>query len=411
MKSKTIIENVSITSVLKQKKFNDPANNISFTGPTSEYESVSFDKRTNEQLLKDAISLSTSLERERAMWEFVLRNNKDALEKIKLFFQSEEDRKVRWNLLWLAVKAAGKESIPFIESALQSKESEVRDWARVYLEELTGKQMGLEYQSAVYRDDRTFDQTMPLQIAGYADVNVPGMGWIQAKLSPRWFDFILGRVLACTNTNTFMTNLVIEKELKNYNPNNTHHYEPFIFRGMSYPIDKYLTKHIYESNTTRPFYPSGKVKHGEKPHLLDVSLNRIAVTKKIYSHEEGIKLTSYEGVISERGDRLSRDGFVRSVRGKFSGWAYTDLNRFFQTGTIEPGTVQLTNTTDPVNGHLTNTVVYGTFRGKAGDYNGDGKMDINEVPCHATVEGLLDLNLDGESDRDPFVPSMEVDYR
>lgn len=407
----SIEQKIKIASLLKQKSYHDPANNISFIGATNDYKTESFDKRTNEQLLKDALTLPDSLERERAMWEYCLRENDDALEKINLFFQNEKDKKVKWNLLWLAVTAAGKEATPLLNLALKAEESEVRDWARVYLEELTGKEYGMEYSSAVYRDDRTFDQTIPLQIAGYADVNVPGVGWVQAKLSPRWFDSILGRVLACTNTDTFMTNLVIEKEIKNYNTDGSHHYEPFIFRGVSYSIDKYLTKHIYESNTTRPFYPSGKVKEGEKPHLLAVSLDRVAVTCKAYPQEAGITLSTEQGTMTERGSKLMSEGFVRSVRGRFKGWAYTDLSRFMETGTIEPGTVQLTNTTDPVNGHLTNTVVYGTFRGKAGDYNGDGKIDINEVPCHATVEGLLDLNLDGEADRDPFVPSTEVDYR
>jgi len=97
------------------------------------------------------------------------------------------------------------------------------------------------YNEVQYENDRTFDQTLPLQIAGFADVNVPGMGWVQARLSPQWFSSILGRVLACTNSSSFMSDLVIEKELLNYHEDGSNHYETFMFRGASYPITDTVT--------------------------------------------------------------------------------------------------------------------------------------------------------------------------
>ncbi|HBW51748.1 MAG TPA: hypothetical protein DEF47_17790, partial [Herpetosiphon sp.] len=84
--------------------------------------------------------------------------------------------------------------------------------------------------------------------------------------------------------------------------------------------------------------------------------------------------------------------------------AHTDLNRYLETGIIAPGSVQLVSTADPVVGKMANTVIYGTFRGKLGDLTGDGKLNVNLIPCHGTINGELDLNCDGIADEDPRIP-------
>ncbi|TCP24468.1 HEAT repeat protein [Scopulibacillus darangshiensis] len=410
MSNRTLVQK-KLHSLLANKDYQDPGDRMTFNGPPEGLEIPSFDRRSDNQLLEVAFNHESSIERERAIWEYAYRQDEnDALKKIGEILKSEQDADTRSNLQWLAIKINSEKAIPLLKDCLQDEDSEVRDWARVNLNELTGEDFGMEYDSVVYNDQYTFDQTVPLIIGGYADVLVPGQGWIQAKLSPQWFASLLGRVLACTNTDTFLTNLVIEKEIKNYNTDGSNHYEPFMFRGMSYEANKYLYKHVYQSNTTRPLYTKGKVKEKEdNPYLINVELQRTAFTELMYPDEENISFSSINGTMTKRGEKLKKRGFVRSVRGKFSGWAYTDLNRFMKTGEVKPGTVQLTNTTDAVNGHLANTIVYGTFRGKSGDFNHEGRINLNSIPCHATEDGLLDLDLDGVADKDPFVPS--VDYR
>lgn len=117
---------------------------------------------------------------------------------------------------------------------------------------------------------------------------------------------------------------------------------------------------------------------------------------------EQINITSQDSE-SARGDALRSFGLVRSVRGRFSGWAYTDLGRFAASGSVEPGTVQLTSPTDPSIGGRTNTLLHGTFRGKLADHDRDGRYDINTIPCHATLTGELDLDCDGQPDSDPYI--------
>jgi hypothetical protein len=392
-----------LNHLIGNQSFQDIAERFRFGAPPS-VQLANFDPRSDAQLLQAAAEHSSALERERALWEYAHRNQAAALPVLAQHFKVETDRSVRWNLLWLMVKCADTAVIPVLQDALSDPDREVRDWATLFLEELTGEQYPQVYNSLQYHNQGTFDQTLPLQIAGFADVRLPGMGWVQARLSPQWFASILGRVMACTNSDSFMTDLVIEKEIVNYHEDGTPHYETFMFRGASYAVSDTVTQHIYESNTMRPFYHSGKVKEGV-PVMTPVALARAAGTERLRPKNlANMDISAADGPEGPRGERIRKGEIVRSVRGRFWGWAYTDLNRYLASGTIEPGTVQLVSTADPVVGKMANTVIYGTFRGKLGDLNDDGTLDVNLIPCHGTVDGELDLNCDGIADHDPRIP-------
>lgn len=367
---------------------------------------ANFDQRSDADLLRAATESPTGLERERALWEYAHRNRGLALDALTRHLRSEPDASVRWNLLWLLVKHGEQAVVPVLKDALTDDSPEVRDWAGLFLQEMTGEVRQSVYDVLEWENDRTFDQTLPLQIAGFADVNLAG-SWVQARLSPQWFASILGRVLACTNTDTYMTDLIIEKELVGYHEDGSNHYETFMFRGASYTMSDTVTQHVYESNTLRPFYKSGKVKEGPAV-MTPVSLSRAAGTERLRpQHMLGVEWRSSDGTDSARGERLREVGVFRSVRGRFWGWAHIDVDRYLEIGDVAPGTVQLVSTADPVVGKLANTVIYGTFRGKLSDVTGDGTLKVNSIPCHATVDGELDLDLDGVADRDPRVVAVK----
>ncbi|TYB49023.1 HEAT repeat domain-containing protein [Actinomadura chibensis] len=385
-------------SLIVNETFDDLAERFRFGAPGAT-KLADFDGRGDAELLSAAADAATGLERERALWEYAHRHEGAAIDVLARHLATEPDAAVRWNLLWLLVKCDGRAAIPVLRQARSDAHPEVRDWAGLFLEELTGEESPLVYERMRYETDRTFDQTLPLQIAGYADVRVPDAGWIQARLSPQWFASLLGRVMACTNTDTFMTDLVIEKELLNYHEDGSNHYETFLFRGASYELSDTVCQHVYESNTMRPFYTSGKVKEGPAV-LTPVALSRAAGTKRLRPSTVTSMLHT-PGAETARGDALREQGVVRSVRGRFWGWAHVDLDRYQETGVVEPGTVQLVSTSDPVVGKKANTVIYGTFRGKLADQTGEGEYHVNTIPCHGTVNGELDLDLDGVADADP----------
>jgi hypothetical protein len=277
----------------------------------------------------------------------------------------------------------------------------VADWSRLLAEELTGEPVERLGRRAIVHEGRTFDQTLPLLIAGQTLVTVPNLGRIKVTLSPLWFEAVLGRVMACTRQETFLTDLVIEKALGGLHPDGSMHYETFLFKGISYQLAPNLFEHHYESVTTRPFYPSGTVEVGDSVPVA-VPLARVAGTEIQPPPDTTASAESWIVGDGPCAGRIARHGYVRSVRGRYFGWAAVNLHTVLATGTVPAGAVQLANPTDPVVGPMTNAVLFGTFRGKISDSTGDGLLDVNTIPCHGTVGGEHDLDCDGTRVADPY---------
>lgn len=368
----------------------DLAERAGFIGMAEEVHS--FDSRPDSEIREVACSHSDPIERERALWEYAHRKGEDAIPLLKTILDHEENAAIRWNLLWLALKVGKEQAISLVHAALSDDHREVRDWAKVYLKEVALEEFPAEYTEGTYISSSPFDQTLPLQIAGYALVDIPGMGTVRVTLSPLWFTHILGRVLACTNRDTFMKDLTIEKCMESYHPDASDHYEIFPFSGVSWRTSDERVQHRYESNTLRHFYRSGKVE--DKSNGVDqevpVILNRSASTESVTMHA-----TSDESVTGAH-------QVVATVRGQFFGWAYTSLEHYTAHGKVLPGTVQLANPLHEATADMVNTYLCGTFRGKLGDYNNDGKVDINLIPCHGTPEGKVDYFADGTLKPDPY---------
>jgi hypothetical protein len=380
--------------------FTDPAEHLDFARPIAAPDAARFDNRSDEVLQEAAFSEASALERERALWELVDRQGEDAHPVVERFLDVESSRSCRIQALWLLQKTAGLGTPALMSKYFHDEDTDVADWARLLTEELTGDPVDRIYRKAKVLEGQTFDQTLPLLIAGHVLVTVPDLGRIQVTLSPLWFEQILGRVMACTNRSTFMTNLVIEKALEGLHSDGSTHYELFLFKGNSYQLAPTLYQHHYESVMTRAFYPSGTVEVGDAIPVA-IPLARVAGT------EVQAPQTSASSNLWIVGDgpcaqEAARSGFVRSVRGRYSGWAAVNLNTVLETNFVPPGSVQLSNPTHPLAGPMTNAVLFGTFRGKITDHDGDGLLDVNTIPCHGTVDAEHDLHCDGTRVPDPF---------
>lgn len=392
--------------------FTDPAELLDFGRPIAAPDAARFDNRSDKALEEAAFTAPTPLLRERALWELVDRNGEDSHDVVERFLLNETDRACRTNALWLLQKSAGTATPYLLSTFFYDDDPEVADWARLLAQEITGEPIEMVHRRAVVREEGAFDQTLPLIIAGYTLVNVPQYGRIKVSLSPLWFESILGRVMACTNHSTFTTDLVIEKALDGLHPDGSTHYETFLFKGVTYKLTPGLFEHHYESVTTRAFYPSGTVEVGDSIPVA-IPLARVAGTEVEMPPAEPPKpppppsggTASTGWIIGDgpRAKRIARDGYVRSVRGRYYGWAAINLNTVLQVYDVPPGAIQLSNPTHPVAGPMTNGVLYGTFRGKVSDHTGDGSLDINSIPCHSTVAGEHDLYCDGSKVDDPFL--------
>jgi hypothetical protein len=364
------------------------------------HELPTFDKRSPAELEACARSHPLARERERALWELAYREPVNAGRLIAAAFQSETDSAVRSNLMWLALKLAPSEAMKIIQRGINSEDREVRDWARLFLSELTGQSFQSEYQSGRYIRNRTFDQTLPLQIAGFAVVSV-GNADLRIVLSPLWFAHIQGRVMACTRDETFMTNLTIEKCYFGYHPDGTNHYEIYPFAGKSWQSGELTYQHRYLGRADRPTYLSGKVKEDPANQVrVPIVVNRAAKTigryLPVFEREAGDTSPIDSGVRPATERRV-----VSHVTGQYFGWAHASLKHYMTHGDVLPGTVQLISPSEKETAGLVNCYICGTFRGKLSDHNRDGVLDVNEIVCHGSEDGRLDYRGDGSFAPDP----------
>lgn len=374
----------------ESSRYHDPVEYLDFGRPITEA-FLPYDTRSATELIEVARGHASALERERALWELADRDGEAALPLITELVTTEQVRSVRQGMLWLAMRSAGPRSGALLEGQQDDDDPEVADWARVLLADVTGVAADRVYSSAEVEETGYFDQTVPLVISGKSIIQMPGVGSLRAVLSPLWFDSILGRVLASTNTSTVRHELTVEKELEGLHADGTNHYEIYPFRGLSteYEAGRYL-EHNYLSETMRPFYESGIVDSGPAT-MVPVSLSRIALTELASKGEVEIH---GDGARAERMRAADRP-FIKSVRGRFFGWAAINLAAVFDAGMVKAGHVQLSNPTDPVAGPATNARLYGTFRGKSGDYTGAGRMTLNTIKCHGRPDGGIDTVVDG----------------
>ncbi|ASP73857.1 HEAT repeat domain-containing protein (plasmid) [Sinorhizobium meliloti] len=337
-----------------------------------------FDDRDDDTLAEAALefSNSTPLERERAAWELRQRSGERCFPLLVEMLRREPSQAVRCGLLWLVQKTGGARALTLLESFQEDQDPEIREWAEILTKEshrdftpITGR------RSAKKVPNNPFDQTLPLMISGFARTFVPQIGWVQATLSPLWFDSILGRVMACTKNDSFATALVIEKEIKSYFADGGDRHELYSFKGLTQAVGHGVNYHEYIGTAQHSFFLSGKVDDHSGGVVPEVRMyvSRMAITTRTTMHLEGAD---------------QKVDAVQSVRGTYSGFAYVSVERMlsniekFGRMTIGSGEVQLIDPHNAEVGHLANTVLFGTFKGKLSDVDGDGLLDINTIYCH-----------------------------
>lgn len=360
------------------------------------------DGRSIRELESAAANHSSALERERAIWELAYRGISNPLDMIAKAFRREEDRRVRYNLLWLARKLAGADARTIVETALTDQDCEVRDWARLHIGEMTRTRMESEFNTGVVVRGRQYDQTLPLEVSGFGVMSIDGAD-MRVTLSPLWFEQIQGRVMACPRRDTFMTNLCVEKAHANYWEDGSDHYEIYPFAGKSWWSNEYTAQHRLLASPMMRTYLSGKV--GEDPTnyvAAPAALARAAMTERrdalVYAREpdEPVPQSILPSAMMEA-------SIVSHVSGQYFGWAFASLKHFQENNDFLPGTVQLISPTNRDTQHLVNWYMCGTFRGKTTDHNQDGYLDINEIVCHGAPDGRLDYYGDGTMAEDPHL--------
>jgi hypothetical protein len=386
-----VLRSTALGSAGAHPSSRDPADRIAFNRASTNA-LIRFDGRSLEELRRVAFNDPDATERERAAWEYADRLGADAAPMLIEVASSDPDVSLRAGVLWLLQKVGADRLADALDRFRSDPEDEVAEWADLLLSEISGAEQNRFKKPLRFDASNAFDQTLPLRIAGHAQTVIPGLGQVQATLSPMWFERIMGRVMACTRSETFATDLIIEKRQKDFHEDGSDYFEIYHFRGVSRDVAPNVALHNYVGLGAHKFFTSGRVGDSSQPVLDDVTVavRRAALTVRVPL------------LPSEIAPRAGLRAVVHSVRGQFDGYAYVNVARLLAGGMkLGAGEVQLTDIHHPVAGPLTNTVLFGTFKGKLADLDGDGWSDVNTEPCHATASGELDYNLDGLPDEDP----------
>lgn len=361
--------------------------------PTTRFEdmvarvSVNLEKREDEQLIRDGRELPDPALREHALYQYLARNGADALPVIRQALYEDTDTDLRINLLWALEWLQSPECRLLCLGLLNDRDHRVQEWARVFAWEMGWSADDFRRpREFKHYEGRTFDETIYLHITCNIYIKLgPGNDlWGHLLISPQMLRRVFGQALACNNMETRDDEVVVAKTLSGLHEDGTDHYESFLFRGFTELANPLQGNFYFETQTKRPIFLSGKANDTSQGVVEDVVVP-FARQGQWFLNDD----------IRVRGRKA-----IEYVRGLFQGWSYVNLERIENSGGefFFPGNSILSTLHHPVVGPKTNGFVNGRFKGKIVDWDGDGVVDLNYLPAHATRLGEIDSDLDGIPD-------------
>jgi len=369
---------------LERRRYGDPT--VRFEESVARA-AVSLDDRTDEQLARDGRNLPDPARREQALYQYIWRRGTDALPVIREALFEDDDTDLRVNLLWALEWLADEQCSEIGLELRDDGDHRVREWARLFAWEMGWTEKDFRYaREFKYHEGRTFDQTIYLHITCnlYIKLGPSHDKWGHLLISPQMLRRVFGQALACNNMETRDDEVVVAKTLQGLNPDGSEHYESFLFRGFTELSNPLQGNFYFETQTTRPIFLSGKANDTSGGVVEDVVVPFARQGQWFLNKDMCVK-----------GRRA-----IEYVRGLFQGWSYVNMERIENSGGefFYPGNSILSTLHHPIVGPRTNAFVAGRFKGKVVDWDGDGIMDLNHLPAHATTMGEVDSDLDGKPD-------------
>jgi len=364
----------------------DPAAWSSDFGYALDRIAMRLDQRSGEELARAALTHPDPVMREQALYEYVDRNEPDAIELLSQVVQHDSDRHIRWDTLWAIEKLGGVDAIQALHRFRKDADPEIAEWAHLFLGELESSEPRFDGRGCRFTPGRTFDETIYLLIHCdlYIRLDPRNQLWGKLSLAPQGLARVYGEAHACPNVATRERQLVIAKTISGLHADGSPHMDNYLFRGFTERSHPQRGNFYFESSVDRPFFMSG--------HADDASQG---------VHDSRIGFSRCGCWFLEPQFKV-RDGVaIRYVRGRFQGWGYFNLQQVMGKSLdqiLVPGNAILSTLHDPVAGPLTNVFISGTFKGKLNDWDGDGSIDLNSRNVYSTTEGELDTNMDGVPD-------------
>jgi len=119
--------------------------------PTTRFEdmvarvSVNLEKRTDEQLIRDGLSMPDPALREHALYQYLARNGAEALPVIRQALFEDTDTDLRVNLLWALEWIESEECRAIGLQLTRDADHRVREWANVFAWEMGWSERDFRY--------------------------------------------------------------------------------------------------------------------------------------------------------------------------------------------------------------------------------------------------------------------------
>lgn len=363
----------------------DPAFLASDFGDFLNKVAVRLDSRPDDHVAHDALHHPDPMIREQSLFQYVDRGLPGAVDLLAEAVRTDANREVRWNALWALEKIGGRAALSVIQRHVDDDDADVGEWARLFASELQTGLAAFDNRSWVYTPDRTFDETIYLNIHCdvYVKLDDTGRHWGKITLAPQGLATSYGQAHACPNVDTRDHTLVISKNLSGLHEDGTPHVENFLFRGVTNHADSGHGSFFFESRGMRPIFMSGRADDDRLGHR-----NEFVAARR-------------SGQWTLDPNMMIKDvPAIRYVRGRVQTWGYVNFEEM-QGSSLEeilfPGN-SILGTLDTETGPLANAFITGTFKGKLVDWDGDGKVDVNSIDIYSTVDADVDSDLDGVAD-------------
>ncbi|MEV0156909.1 HEAT repeat domain-containing protein [Micromonospora sp. NPDC050686] len=363
----------------------DPALLNSEFGDILDRDAVRLDIRTDDQVAYEALHHADPMVREQSLYQAMDRRLPQTIDLIAESIATDENREVRWNALWALEKIGGPRALQVIERHVNDDDADVGEWARLFSSELRTGLPAFDNRSFTWDGDRTFDETILLNIHCdvYVALDETGRNWGKISLSPQGLARSYGQAHACPNVDTRNQKLIISKTLSGLHDDGTPHTENFVFRGLTNHANAGRGSFYFESRGLRPVFLSGRADDDSLGHR-----NEMVAAKR-----------SGEWTLDPR-IQVKGESAIRYVRGRVHTWGYVNFDTMAGSSLEEvlfPGN-SILGTLDTPTGPLANAFIVGTFKGKLVDWDGDGKINVNSLDIYSTRDGDVDSDQDGVAD-------------
>ncbi|SFQ95776.1 HEAT repeat-containing protein [Lentzea waywayandensis] len=363
----------------------DPARLNSDFGEFLKRTAIRLDVRTDDQVAQEALNHRDPMIREQSLFQYVDRGLPGAVDLLTEAVKTDSVREVRWNALWALEKIGGPRALKALQGFVNDDDADVGEWARLFASELTTGLPAFDSRSWKQDPDRTFDETILLNIDVdvYVRLDDTGRHWGKISLAPQGLARSYGQAHACPNSATRDQQLVISKNLAGLHDDGTPHVENFLFRGVTNHASAGRGSFFFESRGLRPIFMSGQADNDSLGHRNEM------VSAKRSGEWTTDPLMEIKGKPA-----------IRYVRGAVQTWGYINFETMRGSSLEEilfPGN-SILGTLDTPTGPLANAYITGTFKGKLVDWDGDGKIDVNSLDIYSTHEAEVDTNQDNIAD-------------